>query len=158
MSAKLIILLPIGLLLVLGGCNLFIDPSAAGTVNSSDITAFQKVFMSSYVAERGGKAGGARALAPFGAVVTSGNERATVPVGLLTNISFISPSPTTFVNYPEPGQTTNFTLTTRMRRTTCMTSPRQPLFSRGYAQELCRGILRQGYRQERLRIFRHRHP
>lgn len=113
MSAKLMILLLIGLLLVLGGCNLFINPASAGTVNGSDITAFQKIFMSSYFAERGGKAGGARALAPFGAVVSPGAARATVPVGLLTNISFISPSPTTFVNYPEPGQTTSFTLTTR---------------------------------------------
>jgi hypothetical protein len=65
--------------------------------------------MSSYSAERGGKAGGARALMPFGAVVSSGPARATVPVGLLTNTSFLNPGPTTFVNYPEPGQSTSFT-------------------------------------------------
>jgi len=113
MSAKLIILLLIGLVLALGGCNLFIDPSSTGAVNASDIAAFQKIFMSSYAAERGGKAGGARALMPFGAAISSGPERTTVPVGLLTNTSFLSPGPTAFVNYPEPGQTTTFTLTAR---------------------------------------------
>jgi hypothetical protein len=112
MNAKLMILLPIGLLLALGGCNLFINPDSTGAVNASDIAAFQRTFMSSYFVERGGKAGGTRALTPpFQAVVSHGAERATVPVALLTNTSFLGLSPSTFVNYPEPGQSTSFTIT-----------------------------------------------
>jgi hypothetical protein len=100
--------------LILSGC-MFIGQSS-GTVTSSDQAAFQKVFMSSYYAERGGVPGGAKGLTPF-LKVTSGSQgsgsKATVPVGQLTNNNWATLSPKTLVNYPEPGQTTTFTVTTK---------------------------------------------
>ncbi|MGA2641482.1 MAG: LamG domain-containing protein [Spirochaetia bacterium] len=101
--------------LVLGGC-VFFGQSSGGTVSSSDQARFQKVFMSSYYAEHGGIPGGAKGLTPFLKVVNSGSgsgSKATVPVNQLTNTSFANLAPKTFVNYPEPGQTTSFTITTK---------------------------------------------
>jgi hypothetical protein len=101
--------------LIVSGCA-FIGGSSSGTVSSSDIASYQKVFMSSYYAERGGTPGGAKGLTPF-LKVTSGSQSAgaktTVPVGQLTDNHWATLSPKTLTNYPEPGQTTTFTVTTK---------------------------------------------
>jgi hypothetical protein len=94
--------------LLLGGC--FLLPSGT-SVSSGDIAAFQKVFMSSYFAERGGAPDSGKGLTPFRTAVAGSGSKATVPTGLLTNPSFASLAPLTFSNYPEPGQTTSFTAT-----------------------------------------------
>ena len=108
-KAKLMVM-PLSVVLVLLGCNLFVPSS--GTVSGGEIAAFQKVFMSSYYADRGGRPGGARAMTPFFSTGGSGVPgRTTVPVLLLTNYSFANPSPNPIVNYPEPGETTSFTIT-----------------------------------------------
>lgn len=107
------IMLPITILAILGlaSCNLFFGRNTAGTITASDIAKFQKVFMSSYTAERGGTGGGARALAPFNAQSASSSmARATVPVNQFQNNSFLGLNPSSFANYPEPGQTTSFTI------------------------------------------------
>jgi hypothetical protein len=95
-----------------GGCTFFTGGSVDGAPSSTDVAAFQKVYMSSYFAERGGAPLGlaGRALTPF---LRSGAaaSRATVPVGLLTTVAFGSLAPARFSNYPEPGQTTAFTAT-----------------------------------------------
>jgi hypothetical protein len=113
---KRMMLLAVGVAaLGLASCSLPIGESSSsgGAVSSSDIAKFQKIFMSSYTAERGGTGGGARALTPFSYTITgnaTSNARATVPVYQLVNNSFLALSPSTLVNYPEPGQTTKFTV------------------------------------------------
>ena len=101
--------------LVLGGCA-FMGSGSTGKVSTADQAAFQKVFMSSYFAERGGLPGGAKGLTPFikgaGSSTQPSGSKATVPVGQLADTHFATLSPKTFINYPEPGQTTTFTLTT----------------------------------------------
>lgn len=92
----------LGLLLFLG-CNV-------GTPSDGDLAEFQKVFMSSYYAERGGNALGAKALTPF-RKVQSASGKATVNVGYLTDARFASLAPVTLPNYPEVNQTTTFTVT-----------------------------------------------
>jgi Concanavalin A-like lectin/glucanases superfamily len=102
--------------LLLGGCGFF-GQSNGGAVSSADLARLQKVFMSSYFAERGGTPGGAKALTPFlrvaGSSSAGAGSKATVPVSQLTNNNFATLSPMAFVNYPEPGQTTTFTITTK---------------------------------------------
>jgi hypothetical protein len=113
MKIRLILIVTACAALLLGGCAFMGQPN--GSISSSDQAAFQKVFMSSYYAERGGVPGGARGLTPFLKVVGgSGNgSKATVPVSQFTNNSFANLTPKTFVNYPEPGQTTTFTVTVK---------------------------------------------
>jgi len=80
----------------------------------SEILSFQKVFMSSYYAERGGAPSEARALTPFLESRAGAASRTTIAVGQLTDPSFASLAVSslelrTLNNYPEPGQTTTFT-------------------------------------------------
>ncbi|HET6486297.1 MAG TPA: hypothetical protein VFH83_07750, partial [Spirochaetia bacterium] len=106
---KLIVpILAMILVLAMAGCNLMLGEKSSGTVSATDIAKFQRVFMSSYTAERGGRSGGAKALSPF-LPARATSSKAAVPVNLLTNLSFASLSPLTFSGYPEPGQTTSFT-------------------------------------------------
>ena len=112
MKTKSVLVVTSCAVLALGGCAFF--GGSGGTVSSSDQAAFQKVFMSSYYAERGGTPGGAKGLTPFLPIVSGGSgSKATVPVGQLTNTSFANLAPKTFVNYPEPGETTTFTISTK---------------------------------------------
>jgi hypothetical protein len=113
MKTRLILIITSCAALVLSGCAL-IGGSNGGTVSSRDQAAFQKVFMSSYYAERGGVPGGAKGLTPFLKVVpgNKGNgAKTTVPVDQLTDNHFATLSPKTLVNFPEPGETTTFTVT-----------------------------------------------
>ena len=102
-------------LVVFASCTIVNGNQNIPTAPSSlDIDAFQKSFMSSYYAERAGSPGGVlagpRALTPFSAPA-SGAAKATVPVNLVGPLAFASlSSPTTVANYPEPGQTTSFTV------------------------------------------------
>lgn len=104
------------LLVALGSCTLFGtgDP-LIDTPTDAQLESFSKVFMSSYWAERGGAPSGdvARAVTPFlPRSAESGAARATVPVDRLTeSVLFSDLQPKTFPNYPEPGQTTSFTIT-----------------------------------------------
>ena len=101
-----------GVAAILTGCIL----TNQGTVSGSDMASFQKVFMSSYYAERGGTPAGARGLTPFLPIAHAGQGaggKATVPVGGLTDAHFASLAPTTFVGYPEPDETTSFTISTK---------------------------------------------
>jgi hypothetical protein len=112
MKTRLFLIVTSCAALVLGGCANIGQSSS--TVSSTDQAAFQKVFMSSYYAERGGNPAGAKGLTPFIPVV-AGNTgaRTTIPTSQLTNNSFANLTPKTFVNYPEPGQTTTFAITTK---------------------------------------------
>jgi hypothetical protein len=104
---------------MLSSCAFFTGHQNVATSPSNlDIAAFQKHFMSSYYAERGGApngvAGGARALTPFNGRSVSG-ARATVPVNQygstsLPWASLIGQTTTVPGYYPEPGQTTSFTV------------------------------------------------
>jgi hypothetical protein len=105
-----LLIITAALVLVLGSC---IVGSTSGTVTSNDIANFQKIFMSSYFAERGGQPGGAKALTPFLQVSWRSGARATIPVNKLTDNSFTNLTPKSLVNYPEPGQTTSFTIVMR---------------------------------------------
>lgn len=92
-------------------CTFFMgSPSTPGAPSSLDLTVFQKSYMSSYYAERAGATRSARALTPFSA--SSSAARATVPVNQLTTTAFASlvGTTTSLANYPEPGQTSSFTL------------------------------------------------
>jgi hypothetical protein len=87
-----------------GGCTLWQkDETGYDSPSLGEIALFQKVFMSSYFAERGGM--------PQGSA-----SRATVPAhlsGRLASYSFAALTAGTNAvsgNYPEPGQTTSFTL------------------------------------------------
>jgi hypothetical protein len=101
----------LSIMLVMAGCSLFAPPT--GTVSNNELTDFQKIFMSSYYVERGGRPGGARALTPFVSTVSGApsGARATVPVLQLTSYSFSNPQPNPLVGYPEPGLTSSFTVT-----------------------------------------------
>jgi hypothetical protein len=112
MKKRMILPLAIFAILGLASCNLFFGQSSAGTITAGDIAKFQKVFMSSYAAERGGTGGGSKALAPFNAsaISSSSGSKATVPVNQFQNNSFLGLSPSSFADYPEPGQTTSFTI------------------------------------------------
>ncbi|HUX36715.1 MAG TPA: LamG-like jellyroll fold domain-containing protein [Rectinemataceae bacterium] len=97
-------------------CTLFMgSPSTPGAPSSLDLTVFQKSYMSSYYAERaGGPAGvarSARALTPFSSSASIAS-RATVPVNQLATTAFASlvGTTTSLANYPEPGQTSAFSL------------------------------------------------
>jgi hypothetical protein len=109
MNRKLIYLIPVISMFALAACNL----NPPNTVSSSDIATFQRIFMSSYIAERGGHPGGAKALTPFLDASPGGAARATLNVALvtLTNNGFLTLAPSTFPNYPEPGQSTSFVVT-----------------------------------------------
>ncbi|MDP3176514.1 MAG: LamG domain-containing protein [Spirochaetaceae bacterium] len=81
---------------------------------SAEIQAYQKLFMSSYWAERGGAPAGAagRALTPF-LPKRGSSSRATVSVAALPSAAFAtlaanSPASNTLADYPEPGQSTVF--------------------------------------------------
>jgi hypothetical protein len=112
MKTRLILIVTSCAALVLGGCAFF--GQASGTVTSADQAAFQKVFMSSYYAERGGNPAGAKGLTPFLKVVPGNTgAKTTIPTSQLTNNSFANLTPKTFVNYPEPGQTTTFAIATK---------------------------------------------
>jgi hypothetical protein len=115
MKTRLILTVTACAILALTGC-VFFGQSSSGTVSSADQAAFQKVFMSSYYAERGGIPAGARGLTPFLPVVSGSQApgaKTTVPQNQLTDNHFATLAPKTFVNYPEPGQTTTFTITTK---------------------------------------------
>jgi len=97
-------------------CTFFVGhQNAATTPSPDDIKLFQKSFMSSYYAERSGApAGSPRALTPFFSDSTSG-AKATVPIPRLSSTSFATllsaaAAARTISNYPEPGQTTVFTI------------------------------------------------
>jgi hypothetical protein len=114
MKIRAIAFLSIGLALVIAGCAP-VNPTP-GTVTASDMASFQKVFMSSYYAERGGVPAGARGLTPFLKIAPpaeAAGARTTINTAGLTDAHFASLSPKTFVNYPEPGQSTTFTITTK---------------------------------------------
>jgi len=106
-------------------CTLFTGQQNAPTRSTStlpsatDISTFQKSFMSSYYAERDGApmgvAGGARALTPFNGRRASG-AKATVPLGSaqVPTYSWQSLRDTTTTisgDYPEPLQKTTFLVT-----------------------------------------------
>jgi hypothetical protein len=116
MKTKLILIVISCSALALGGCAFFGGQSGGGSVSSTDQAAFQKVFMSSYFAERGGNPLGSKAMTPFLPVVSgspASGAKTTVPIGQLTNTSFANLTPKTFANFPEPGETTTFTITTK---------------------------------------------
>ena len=109
---------------LLGSCNLSsgsddISDGNPTTMTPSEILSFQKVFMSSYYAERGGAPSEARALTPFLESRSKTGSRATIAVDQLgdttfANLVLASTEPvdleqTSLANYPEPGQTTTFT-------------------------------------------------
>ncbi len=100
-------------LIVLAGCALSGIGAGTGTVSPADISSFQKVYMSSYYAERGGTPAGAKGLTPFLKVTAAAGAKTTINTTLLTNPHFATLSPLTFANYPEPGQTTSFTATVK---------------------------------------------
>jgi hypothetical protein len=103
-----------GLALALAGCNLF--GGSSGTVSARDLASLQKVFMSSYYAERGGTPAGARGLTPFlGVSRASTGARTTVPTAQLADSSFASlvGATTAISAYPENDQTTTFTVTVK---------------------------------------------
>jgi hypothetical protein len=113
MRNRAFFLIPAALAVVLAGC--VPVGQGADAVSPSDLAAFQKVFMSSYYAEREGTPAGSKGLTPFLKVVDAqgAQARATINTGLLSNTSFSSLTPKAFANYPEPGQTTTFTITTK---------------------------------------------
>jgi hypothetical protein len=90
-------------------------PAPDPTLGGQDLASFQKVYMSSYYAEQGGTGTplGSRALAPFPRAATP--SRATVPISSSTTYTFsaLVGNTTTLAGYPEPGQTTKFTVTSR---------------------------------------------
>ncbi len=108
-------LLPI-IAAILSSCTLFTGNQNPGTAPSNaDIAAFQKTFMSSYYAERGsGTPTGARALTPFSARATSG-ARTTVPFPSTPYLwaNLIGKNTVIVGDYPEPLQTTSFTVTAK---------------------------------------------
>lgn len=115
MRKFLFALLP--LILTISSCSLLTGkPNAATTPSTTEIASLQKGFMSSYYAERSGApsgvAAGARALTPFNAASRS-SAKATVPVTKLSSASFASlvgKTTTIAGDYPEPGQSTSFTV------------------------------------------------
>jgi hypothetical protein len=115
MKTRLIVTVTACAALALSGC-VFFGQSSGGSVSAGDQAAFQKVFMSSYYAERGGVPAGAKGLTPFLPVV-AGNQapgaKTTVNTDLLTDKRFASLTPKTFVDFPEPRQTTTFAITTK---------------------------------------------
>jgi hypothetical protein len=111
MKIRAILILAAGLAVLLAGCAPFTQ--TPGTVSATDMASFQKVFMSSYYAERGGVPAGSKGLTPFLKVASGTSSRATVPTSRLQNASFANLTPKTFSDYPEPGQTTTFTITTK---------------------------------------------
>jgi hypothetical protein len=81
-----------------------------GTVSTTDLANYQKSFMSSYYAERGGIALGAKALTPF----WRDEAKAAINVAYLTTTSFtalVASTSNSIANYPEINQTTSFTVT-----------------------------------------------
>jgi hypothetical protein len=81
------------------------------TPSDAELSDFQLTFMSSYFAERGGTPSGAKALTPFSGAAVAGSK-ATVPViGQNYLFSDLVGETTILSDYPEPGQTTNFTVT-----------------------------------------------
>jgi hypothetical protein len=97
--------------LLFTGCGLL--NSSSRTPSAADISSFQTIFMSSYFAERGGTPAGEKGLMPFGIGAGRTGARATVNTAGLANSSFASLSPTSFANYPEPGETTSFTISVK---------------------------------------------
>lgn len=98
---------------LLASCTLSHDFSAQ-TMTEDDVYFFQRTFMSSYWAERGGSPSIGRGLTPFLPVGTGGS-RATVAVERLSSTSFATlagaaAGDRTLRDYPEPGQTTVFTV------------------------------------------------
>ncbi len=109
--------------ILLGSCSGFWDwlSNDAGetpprTPTSAEIEAYQTLFMSSYWAERGGAPASAagKALTPF-LPRSAAASKATVPVDNLSDTSFATlaanpPASNTIADYPEPGQSTVFTV------------------------------------------------
>jgi hypothetical protein len=103
-------------LAMLASCNLSSSEgtTAVTTPSAQDIANFQKVFMSSYFAERGGTPH-SKALTPF--LRHSVESRATVPLAQLpsgvtwTTVKGNTSAQNTIANYPEPGQTSVFLVT-----------------------------------------------
>jgi hypothetical protein len=107
----ILIFISVVLILSMGGCS---SPGVPeGAVGAHDIALFQKMFMASYYADHGGIAAGVNPMTPFSVPPSPSAARATVPVNQLTDIYFSSLSPTVFGGYPEPGQSTSFTLGSR---------------------------------------------
>jgi len=115
MSKYLFTLLPI--IFIVTSCSLLVGKQNVATTPSSvEISSLQKGFMSSYYAERAGApsgvSAGARVLTPFNASGRNASK-ATVPVASLGTASFaslIGKTTTISGDYPEPGQSTSFTL------------------------------------------------
>jgi len=101
----------------IGSCALTTGSQNAATAPSaSDLKSIQSSYMASYYAERSGSPDGVssiRALTPFSAPASSSGiaARTTVPVEKLSDLSFASLAPTSFSNFPEPGQMTSFSAT-----------------------------------------------
>ncbi|MGA2977193.1 MAG: LamG domain-containing protein [Spirochaetia bacterium] len=112
MRKHLLFLIPACVTLALSGCIFF--NRTTNTPSAADLASFQKVYMSSYYAERGGVPEGSKGLTPF-LKVSRGSQGAktTINTSLLTDAHFASLAPTSFTNYPEPGQTTTFTISTK---------------------------------------------
>jgi len=111
MKKRAIAIFTVCVVVLLASCALFNQTTS--TVSASDMSSFQKIFMSSYYAERGGIPAGAKGLTPFLKIARSGQNtgaKTTINSFGFTDAHFASLAPTTFANYPEPGQTTTFTI------------------------------------------------
>ena len=73
MKIRTIAILLAGPAVLLSGCMGAGTTSTQTTVSATDMAAFQKVFMSSYYAERGGIPAGAKGLTPFLAISRGNN-------------------------------------------------------------------------------------
>jgi hypothetical protein len=122
MNRRLFLTFLVSASLLLGSCSGFWDFLSGGgddslpsAPTSAEIASYQKLFMTSYWAERGGAPAGlsGRALTPF-LPRSASAAKATVSVDALPSSSFAqliaNPSANSLANYPEPGQTTVFTV------------------------------------------------